>query len=108
MKGKTLKKLCGSLIAVTVFITGLVLAPVNVMAEEGECTHENGHWVEEDGMHYWRCLHCEEDVSDSEHRNHAIENGYWVEEDGMHYWGCHQCTKDISDEEHTRHAISLC
>ena len=75
MKGKTLKKLCGSLIAVTVFITGLVVAPVNVMAEEGEegkCTHEIRGWVENDGWHYWLCHHCKEDVSDSEHRNHAI------------------------------------
>ena len=75
MKGKTLKKLCGSLIAVTVFITGLVLAPVNVMAEEGEegkCTHEFREWVENDGWHYWLCQHCKEDVSDSKHRNHAI------------------------------------
>ena len=75
MKGKTLKKLCGSLIAVTVFITGLVVAPVNVMAEEGEegnCTHKFGEWVENDGWHYWLCQHCKKDVSDSEHRNHAI------------------------------------
>lgn len=72
MKGKTLKKLCGSLIAVTVFITGLVVAPVNVMAEEGECTHEIREWVENDGWHYWLCNHCKKDVSDSEHRNHAI------------------------------------
>ena len=106
MKGKTLKKLCGSLIAVTVFITGLVLAPVNVMAEEGECTHENGHWVEEDGMHYWRCLHCGEDVSDSKHRNHAIIR-CWYEKDGMHYWGCSPCEEEMSDDEHITHAISL-
>lgn len=108
MKGKTLKKLCGSLIAVTVFITGLVLAPVNVMAEEeeGECTHEIGHWVEEDGMHYWRCLHCGEDVSDSKHRNHAIIR-CWYEKDGMHYWGCSPCEEEMSDDEHITHAISL-
>lgn len=75
MKGKTLKKLCGSLIAVTVFITGLVVAPVNVMAEEGEegkCTHEFREWVENDGWHYWLCQHCKKDMSDSEYRNHAI------------------------------------
>ena len=75
MKGKTLKKLCGSLIAVTVFITGLVVAPVNVMAEEGEkgeCIHTIREWVENDGWHYLLCHHCKKDVSDSKHRNHAI------------------------------------
>ena len=75
MKGKTLKKLCGSLIAVTVFITGLVVAPVNVMAEEGEkgeCIHTIREWVENDGWHYLLCHHCKKDVSDSLHRNHAI------------------------------------
>ena len=108
MKGKTLKKLCGSLIAVTVFITGLVLAPVNVMAEEeeGKCTHEIGHWVEEDGMHCWRCLRCGEDVSDSKHRNHKIIR-CWFEKDGMHYWGCSPCEEEMSDDKHITHAISL-
>ena len=109
MKGKTLKKLCGSLIAVTVFITGLVVAPVNVMAEEGEegkCTHEIREWVENDGWHYWLCHHCKEDVSDSEHRNHAIIR-CWYEKDGMHYWGCPPCEEEISDDEHITHAISL-
>ena len=88
MKGKTLKKLCGSLIAVTVFITGLVLAPVNVMAEEeeGECTHEIGHWVEEDGMHYWRCLHCEENVSDPKNQNHAIS---LIKQEANHAFICY-------------------
>ena len=84
------------------------MAPVNVMAEEeeGECTHEIGHWVEEDGMHYWRCLHCGEDVSDSKHRNHAIIR-CWYEKDGMHYWGCSPCEEEMSDDEHITHAISL-
>ena len=88
MKGKTLKKLCGSLIAVTVFITGLVLAPVNVMAEEeeGECTHEIGHWVEEDGMHYWGCPPCEEEMSDDEHITHAIS---LIKEEANHAFICY-------------------
>ena len=105
MKGKTLKKLCGSLIAVTVFITGLVVAPVNVMAEE-ECTHGSGYWLEKDGSHQWTCSQCGKDVSDSEHSNHAI-SGHWVAENGMHYWRCLHCEEDVSDSLHRNHAISL-
>lgn len=105
MKGKTLKKLCGSLIAVTVFITGLVVAPVNVMAGE-ECTHGSGYWLEKDGSHQWTCSQCGKDVSDSEHSNHAI-SGHWVAENGMHYWRCLHCEENVSDPKNQNHAISL-